>query len=267
MVLALYSYAKPKQPKCAPLHVSTAQLPEGCQLLERTCVAQDTLVSHLQDHSFNKLDRQTLPDLPAVKRWSLPLPVTIPLRNVSGFDTAELPLLDINATLIMKKGRPIGDSKHVTEPPYGIYHRPATRSQEPTPELQHPEFSNCTLPVLLVGDWPFHLVSHFFSGLVALADSLVEDRQMDWPQHCSEGTESTAQRRAQLDEASTRAQGPELSSSPGAAIRKSAQCAHCACRWRMTIFTLLATNPEQSTQHVPTALPLTSRWCGNVRLT
>ncbi len=228
--LALYTSAKANEPKCAPLHVSTAQLPEGCQLLERTCVAQDTLVSHLQDHSFNKLDRQTLPVLPAVTRWSLPLPVAIPQRNVSGFDTAELPLLDINATLIMKKGRPIGDSKHVTEPPYYIYHRPATRSQEPTPELQNPEFSNCTLPVLLVGDWPFHLVSHFFSGLVALADFLVEDRQLDWPQPCGEGTKSTAGRRAQLEGASAREQGSERNSSPGAAIRKSARPAHCECR-------------------------------------
>ncbi len=62
---------------------------------------------------------------------------------------------------------------------YTLLLRPATR-REPSPALQRPPpaaFNRCTLPVVLMADWPFNF-GEFFANAASAADLILRRRLM-----------------------------------------------------------------------------------------
>ncbi|KAG2425033.1 hypothetical protein HYH02_015084 [Chlamydomonas schloesseri] len=130
--------------ECVPLDVEALKDYPYCQLYERVCAHQDTLVTHDFRYSFANPKRELVPELPYVDIWNFPA------------------ALEANTDAL--RGR---------QPKYHLQFRAAS-AHEPTPALRHPSFSNCTLPVVLAPEFPFNMGEFF-----ARAVSAVHDLELD----------------------------------------------------------------------------------------
>ncbi|GLC52813.1 hypothetical protein PLESTB_000671400 [Pleodorina starrii] len=120
------------------------RLSKHCRVLRQICMHQETLVTHDWRYSYANPRREPLPDMPWVENWNFPATV--------GTNTDAL------------KGR---------GPRYRLRLRPGS-AFEPTAALREPVFSNCTLPLMIVADFPFNM-GEFFAKVVSALDRLEMD--------------------------------------------------------------------------------------------
>ncbi|GIM04622.1 hypothetical protein Vretimale_9168 [Volvox reticuliferus] len=123
-------------PKCPWANLTF--LPRPCFTLHWICVDQETLVTHDWRYSYANPRREPLPDMPWVENWNFPAAV--------GANTDAL------------RGR---------GPRYRLHMRPAS-AHEPTAALRNPVFTNCTLPLIIVADFPYNMGEFFAKVLTAL---------------------------------------------------------------------------------------------------
>ncbi|KAG2422939.1 hypothetical protein HXX76_015690 [Chlamydomonas incerta] len=133
-----------EQDECVPLDLEALEDYRYCQLYERVCAHQDTLITHDFRYSFANPKREMVPELPYVDIWNFPA------------------ALEANTDAL--RGR---------QPKYHLQFRTAS-AHEPTPALRHPSFSACTLPVVLAPEFPFNM-GEFFARAVAAVHSLALD--------------------------------------------------------------------------------------------
>ncbi|GLI70965.1 hypothetical protein VaNZ11_016067 [Volvox africanus] len=123
-------------PKCPRANLT--QLPRPCFTLHWICVHHETLVTHDWRYSYANPRREPLPEMPWVENWNFPAAV--------GTNTDAL------------RGR---------GPRYRLHMRSAS-AHEPTAALRNPVFTNCTLPLVMVADFPYNMGEFFAKVLTAL---------------------------------------------------------------------------------------------------
>ncbi|GIL63223.1 hypothetical protein Vafri_17349 [Volvox africanus] len=123
-------------PQCPRANLT--QLPRPCFTLHWICVHQETLVTHDWRYSYANPRRDPLPDMPWVENWNFPAAV--------GTNTDAL------------RGRGAR---------YRLHMRSAS-AHEPTAALRNPVFTNCTLPLIIVADFPYNMGEFFAKVLTAL---------------------------------------------------------------------------------------------------
>ncbi|KAG2485124.1 hypothetical protein HYH03_016111 [Edaphochlamys debaryana] len=129
-------------------HLARDDLPRAnCVTLRRICVHQETLVTHAWRYSIANPHREALPELPALEQWNFPAALEANTDALAG---------------------------HMD--PYRLSLRPAS-SAEPTPALASPVFTNHTLPVIIVCDFPYNL-GEFFAKTVSAVDQLGLDTRI-----------------------------------------------------------------------------------------
>ena len=90
------------------------------------------------------------------------------IENVKRHDTPGFPSV---AWHLPVRGSTFPDALAGYMPDFLVKMRPASKV-EPTPPLRHPTWSNCTLPMILLSDYPYNMKS-FMVRVVSDVDSLL----------------------------------------------------------------------------------------------
>ncbi|GIL77212.1 hypothetical protein Vretimale_3109 [Volvox reticuliferus] len=110
---------------CSPVRWSQGALPGYCTVFNSVCVDHGSrIVLHEERFQIDNIARENTPGLPII-RWNLPL-------RFGAFP----------------------DALGGWQPDFSIHVRPASKV-EPTLPLRHPSWNNCTLPVVLLVDYPY----------------------------------------------------------------------------------------------------------------
>ncbi|KAG2500268.1 hypothetical protein HYH03_001846 [Edaphochlamys debaryana] len=159
----------------APRLVPSLLPRRSCRVLSRVCAVQDGIVSHDPGLAFENITRADLPSLPAIGSWSVPFGLS-PRPWVHDRSSGEDPSSQQSLALSLLSGAGFGDCKHGVQAPYRLFVRSASALElDPSMDAgsRTLSFSNCTLPVVIAVDWPHLLVSHFATGVIAVAHSLL----------------------------------------------------------------------------------------------
>ncbi|GFR42003.1 hypothetical protein Agub_g2817, partial [Astrephomene gubernaculifera] len=125
---------------CQPLRWNPSAA-SSCTVFDDMCVDHGSmLITHEHRYQIENVRRQDTPGLPAMK-WNLPMRVNSYPDALGGW-----------------------------QPDFQVMIRPVSKV-EPTPPLRHPNWSNCTLPVIIMGDFLYNYKT-FVTKVLTDVDSM-----------------------------------------------------------------------------------------------
>ncbi|GLC56550.1 hypothetical protein PLESTB_001119400 [Pleodorina starrii] len=111
---------------CPPVQWNRGEVPGYCSVFNTACMDHGSrIVIHDEKYQIDNVRRENTPSLPVVL-WNMPIRLNAFPDALGGW-----------------------------QPGFNVHVRPASK-MEPTPPLRHPSWSNCTLPVVLLVDYPYN---------------------------------------------------------------------------------------------------------------